>query len=69
MEALWSLPRCVSPDQEKGELKWQTVTVRIEGLTAASVIKIRPTQMDLGKDESPDQQRWYIDNIRIERAN
>ncbi|MBO8482595.1 MAG: BACON domain-containing protein [Bacteroidetes bacterium] len=59
----------VSPDQEKGELKWQTVTVRIEGLTAASVIKIRPTQMDLGKDESPDQQRWYIDNIRIERAN
>ena len=59
----------ISPDQVKGELKWQTVTVRIEGLTAASVIKIRPTQMDLGKDESPDQQRWYIDNIRIERAN
>ena len=59
----------IGPDQVKGELKWQTVTVRLENLGASSVISIRPTQMWLEKGESPNQQRWYIDNIRIERAN
>lgn len=59
----------ISPDQVKGELKWQTVTVRIDNYSPASVVSIRPTQMWIAKDESPDQQRWYIDNIRIERAN
>ena len=58
----------ISPDQVKGELKWQTVTVRIDNYSPASVVSIRPTQMWIAKDESPDQQRWY-DNIRIERAN
>ena len=43
-------------------------TVRIQGLTAESIIKIRPTQMDLGKDEQPDQQRWHIDNIQVVRV-
>lgn len=59
----------ISPDQVKGELKWQTVTVRIDNYSPASVVSIRPTQMWIAKDESPDQQRWYIDNIRVERAN
>lgn len=58
----------IHPEQEKGDLKWQKKTVRIQGLTAESIIKIRPTQMDLGKDEQPDQQRWHIDNIQVLRV-
>ena len=56
-----SLP--VSPDQEKGDLKWQNVKFLLKGVNNATRITIRPTVLD--NSDGVDQKRWYIDNIKV----
>lgn len=57
----------IATDQEKKQLKWMTPSVTITGVTKDTRINIRPTQMMLGIDEQPDQQRWHCDNIMVVR--
>ena len=56
-----------TPDQENGDLKWQTAKVLVSGLTSTSRIVIRPTHLE--NHDDIDQQRWYIDNIKIAKPN
>ena len=56
-----SLP--VSPDQEKGDLKWQNVKFLLKGVNNATRISIRPTVLD--DSDGITQKRWHIDNIKV----
>ena len=47
--------------QETGQMFWQKGSVTLQGVTSATRIKIRPTNMG----SKPDYQRWHLDNIRI----
>ena len=40
---------------------WQHASVTLNGVTSATRIKIRPTNMG----STPNYQRWHLDNIRI----
>ena len=47
--------------QETGQMFWQHASVTLNGVTSATRIKIRPTNMG----STPNYQRWHLDNIRI----
>ena len=47
------------------KLEWQHVKVRILGATPETRITIRPTNNDPKVTSSRDQNRWYLDNIRV----
>ena len=47
--------------QETGQMFWQHASVSLQGVTSATRIKIRPTNMG----STPNYQRWHLDNIRI----
>ena len=51
--------------QTKGQMFWMDASVNLSDLTQESRIKIRPVNMDIAPDVKPDQQRWYIDNVKI----
>lgn len=53
----------ISPDQAKGDLKWQPVKMTLKGVTSNTRIIIRPTH--LVDHDGITQQRWYIDNIKV----
>ena len=56
-----SLP--ISPDQEQGDMKWQNVKFLLKGVNNATRIIIRPISLE--NYDGIDQQRWYIDNIKV----
>lgn len=56
-----SLP--VSPNQDKGDLKWQNVKFLLKGVNNATRISIRPTVLD--DSDGITQKRWHIDNIKV----
>ena len=47
--------------QETGQMFWQHASVTLKGVTSATRIKIRPTNMG----STPNYQRWHLDNIRV----
>lgn len=53
----------ISPDQAKGDLKWQPVKMTLKGVTSNTRIIIRPTHLQ--DHDGITQQRWYIDNIKV----
>lgn len=53
-------------NQTKGDLKWQTVKVLLKGVTNATRIIVRPSHLE--NHDGIDQQRWYIDNIKVAKA-
>lgn len=58
-----SISDVLENDWEKGQLKWKTVSVKINGLKSTDRISIRPT--DLTDGDGVKQKRWYLDNIKI----
>ena len=50
-------------DQTK--LEWQHATVKILGATPSTRITIRPTYANPKISNSRDQNRWYLDNIKV----
>jgi len=52
--------------QTKGHLAWQSATLKITGVTKDTRISVRPKNMTI---TSSVQNRWFIDNIKIEKAN
>ncbi len=59
----------VASTQAKKEWKWQHIAIPVSGIDKNTVVKIRPEQMNLQSGQQPDQQRWFIDNISIKKAN
>ena len=59
-----SLP--VSPNQDKGDLKWQNVKFLLKGVNNSTRISIRPTVLD--DSDGITQKRWYIDNIKVAKT-
>lgn len=59
-----------STEAEKSKIEWQHVAIVLNGANANTVLTIRPTNSN-SKVSNPDrdQNRWYIDNIRITPAN
>lgn len=53
----------ISSTQEKGDLKWQTIQLQLQGVTNNSRITIRPTH--LVDHDGITQQRFYLDNIKV----
>ena len=53
----------ISPDQAKGDLKWQPVKMLLKGVTSNTRIIVRPTH--LVDHDGITQQRWYIDNVKV----
>lgn len=53
----------ISPNQTKGQLKWQPIKVYLSGVTSNTRIIIRPTILD--DSDGITQKRWYIDNIKV----
>ena len=51
----------VTHTQETGHMFWQHASVTLKGVTSATRIKIRPTNMG----STPNYQRWHLDNIRV----
>ena len=47
--------------QETGQMFWQHASITLKGVTSATRIKIRPTNMG----STPNYQRWHLDNIRV----
>ena len=47
--------------QETGQMFWQHASITLKGVTSATRIKIRPTNMG----STPSYQRWHLDNIRV----
>ena len=47
------------------KLEWQHAKLRILGATPETRITIRPTNNDPKVTSSRDQNRWYLDNIRV----
>lgn len=62
-EAAVSSPFVTS--QTKGKLEWQSVSLKLKGVTKDTKIKIRPLNMGNAPKVQPTQQRWHIDNIKI----
>lgn len=60
-QSMISLP--ISPDQEQGDMKWQNVKFLLKGVNNATRIIIRPISLE--NYDGIDQQRWYIDNIKV----
>ena len=44
---------------------WQNVKVAIKGIDAGTRIIIRPTNADPSISSTRDQNRWYLDNIKV----
>ena len=59
----------IAHTQAKKEWKWQHISIPVTGVDNNTVVKIRPLQMSLDPGQQPDQQRWFIDNISIKKAN
>ncbi len=59
----------IAHTQAKKEWKWQHISIPVTGVDNNTVVKIRPLQMNLEPKQQPDQQRWFIDNISIKKAN
>ena len=53
--------------QEKSQMFWQDVTVKINGATAGTFITIRPKDEQMGSVENPKsgQFRYHLDNIKV----
>ena len=47
------------------KLEWQHAKVKILGATPETRITIRPTNTDPSISSSRDQNRWYLDNIKV----
>ena len=60
-----ALSKEYSTSQVKGKLEWQHCSILLKGVTKDTKINIRPAKMNIAPKKQPDQQRWYIDNIRI----
>ena len=56
-----ALSNPIATTQETGQMVWQHASVTLKGVTSATRIKIRPTNMG----STPNYQRWHLDNIRI----
>ena len=50
-------------------LEWQHAKVVILGATPSTRITIRPTNNDPSVTSSRKQNRWYLDNIRVEKSD
>ena len=50
-------------------LEWQHAKVTIVGATPATRITIRPTNADPSISSSRKQNRWYLDNIKVEKSD
>lgn len=57
----------VPSKQEKSQMFWQDVTVKINGATAGTFITIRPKDEQMGSVDEPKsgQFRYHLDNIKV----
>ena len=56
----------IATTQVANTLAWQHASVKLKGVTSSTRIVIRPTHMSDGA--GANQQRWHLDNIRVEKA-
>lgn len=59
----------MSTTQGKSEWAWQHGKVTLVNITKDTKIKIRPLQMSIAADADPTQQRWHLDNIKLEKSD
>jgi len=50
-------------------LEWQHAKVTVVGATPSTRITIRPTNADPSISSTRKQNRWYLDNIRVEKSD
>lgn len=57
----------VASKQEKSQMFWQDVTVKINGATSGTFITIRPKDEQMGTVDNPKegQFRYHLDNIKV----
>ena len=52
--------------QQKGNLQWQDASLMVKGVNRTTRFTVRPKDYD---KTDPNQQRWYIDNIKISASD
>ena len=52
--------------QQKGNLQWQDASLMVRGVNNTTRFIVRPKDFD---KTDPNQQRWYIDNIKISASD
>ena len=64
-----SISNAFATTQTSNVFAWQAVKLTLVGVTKDTRIKIHPLKMNAAPKEAPTQQRFHLDNIKVEKSD